>query len=277
MRGASLIFVALAAAACARERAPAQAGAAAPQDVTIIATDYGFQLPAVAVKAGLTRMTLDNQGKELHHIQLIRLTDGKTPADFAQLPPEGPPPAWAVPSGGPNAALPGATSSATLFLEPGTYLVACFIPSADGVPHIAKGMVMAMEVLPAEGSPTATVAAGDIAMSLFDYGFSMSPAPSAGTHTFTVTNQAAQPHEVVLVRLEPGATMAPWADWVKAGAKGPPPGTPFAGLTAMAPGMVEDFTADLPPGTYGLICFVPDATDGQPHLFHGMSTTFTVS
>jgi hypothetical protein len=30
------------------------------------------------------------------------------------------------------------------------------------------------------------------------------------------------------------------------------------------------FTADLEPGSYGLMCFVPDAKDGKPHLVHGM-------
>ena len=36
------------------------------------------------------------------------------------------------------------------------------------------------------------------------------------------------------------------------------------------------FTADLAPGDYGLICFVPDAKDGKPHLMHGMMKQITV-
>lgn len=31
------------------------------------------------------------------------------------------------------------------------------------------------------------------------------------------------------------------------------------------------------PGDYGLICFVPDAKDGKPHLVHGMVKTIKVS
>jgi hypothetical protein len=30
------------------------------------------------------------------------------------------------------------------------------------------------------------------------------------------------------------------------------------------------FTADLTPGEYLLICFLPDAKDGKPHFVHGM-------
>jgi len=278
MRVAPLLLLGLSAVACAKEPAPVTSTPAAAQQVTVTATDFVFQLPTTPVKSGLTQLTLDNAGKELHQAQLFRLTDGKTMADFgAALQAQGPMPTWAVPTGGPNAALPGGTSNATLVLEPGTYAIVCFIPSADGMPHVAKGMVAGLEVQPSD-QPAAALPAGDIQMALADYSFTMTPAPTAGTHTFTVTNQAAQPHEAVLVRLEPGATMDPWTDWVKGGMKGAlPPGTPFGGLTALAPGEVQNFSVDLAPGTYGLICFAPDATDGQPHLLHGMVMQFTVS
>ena len=34
---------------------------------------------------------------------------------------------------------------------------------------------------------------------------------------------------------------------------------------------------DLKPGSYGLLCFVPDAKDGKPHAAHGMMRVFTVT
>jgi hypothetical protein len=114
-------------------------------------------------------------------------------------------------------------------------------------------------------------------MGLTDYGFTMSSPPTAGEHTFVVTNLATQPHDVVVVKMEPGVSMEVWNEWLASGMTTPPPGVPFAGLTAFAPGMVQDFTADFTPGTYGLICFVPDAGDGRPHSFHGMLVTFEVS
>ena len=42
-------------------------------------------------------------------------------------------------------------------------------------------------------------------------------------------------------------------------------------------GAQGSFTADLTPGDYGFICFVPDAKDGKPHLAHGMMRTITVN
>jgi hypothetical protein len=278
MRPVHLLFAPLVALACAREPAPAgSATAAGPQEVTITATDYAYQLPSAPVHAGLTTITLVNAGKELHQIQLVRLTEGKTAADLGlALNADGPLPAWVVLAGGPNGALPGSQANATLILEPGQYAMYCRIPSPDGVPHRVKGMILGMDVLPATGAPAA-LPTGDIQMGLFDYGFSMSQPPAAGVHTVVVTNQASQPHEVVVVRLAPGATMEPWKDWLTGGMKGPPPGAPFAGTTDIAPGQVQDFSVEFTPGTYGLICFVRDASDGKPHVFHGMSTTFTVS
>lgn len=277
MRLLPIVATAIVASACAKDAPPADGTAAlAPQEVTITATDYGYQLPTTPIHAGLTTITLVNKGQELHHMQLVHLTDGKTVADLAaaianhEMPPE-----WAAEAGGPNGALPGSSANATLILEPGLYALYCRIPAPDGVAHLAKGMVIGMEVKPGTG-PVAPLPPGDIQMGIFDYGFSMSPAPGAGLHTFYVTNQAAQPHEVVLVKLEPGATMAPWVDWVEGGFSGPPPGMPFAGITDIDPGAAQSFTATLEPGTYGLICFVPDAGDGAPHVLHGMSSMFTV-
>src|SRR4029078_2361359 len=57
---------------------------------------------------------------------------------------------------------------------------------------------------------------------------------------------------------------------------GPPPGDGLGGITAMIPGATEYFTANLTPGNYVMICFVPDAKDGKPHSDHGMVKEFTV-
>jgi len=262
-------------AACAKEAAP-PAAPPAPQQVTITATDFGYQLPSSPIVAGLTTMTLVNTGKEHHHVTLVQLKDGKTLDDLmAALQAPGMPPEWAVASGGPNAAAPGGEATAMLTLEPGPYALICLIPSPDGVPHVAKGMVIGMEVQPA-GAPAATLPSGDVQLAMDDYSFSLTGLPSAGSHTISVTNRGKEVHEVVVVRLAPDATMEAVLAWMEGGQKGPPPGEPFAGISGMAPGQVQDFTADFTPGTYGIICFVP-APDGKPHFMHGMQMTFTVS
>lgn len=276
MRVAPLAALGILAAACARDSAPPADSTAPPQEVTITASDFAFQLPAAPIHSGLTTIRLVNQGQEIHHVTLIHLTGGKTMADFmAALANPGPPPEWMVAMGGPNGAPPGGEANATLILEPGSYVLACFIPSPDGVPHMAKGMSLGLEVQPAD-APAAAVPAGDIGLTLMEYSFALSQTPTAGTHTFTVTNQGKEAHEVVLVQLAPGVTMDQAVAWFEGGEQGPPPVAPVGGLSGMNPGQVQNFTADLAPGTYGLICFVP-GPDGAPHFAHGMAATFTIS
>src|SRR2546429_48973 len=73
--------LALASAACAVACGRPAPRAAGPSLVTITATDYAFGVPDT-LPAGLTTFRLVNQGKELHHANLVRLGEGKTVADF---------------------------------------------------------------------------------------------------------------------------------------------------------------------------------------------------
>ena len=90
-----------------------------------------------------------------------------------------------------------------------------------------------------------------------------------------VENAADQPHEVVIARLAPGKTVSDLLDWTKR-FDGPLPGEPAGGTTSLAPGAVNFFTADFAPGNYVMLCFVPDESDGRPHLAHGMLSEFRI-
>ena len=119
----------------------------APNVVVVKTSDYGFDAPDT-VHAGLTTLRLvTNPGQEIHQVGLIRIDSGKTPADlFNAMKNPGPLPAWAKEIAGVNPPAPGQTADATLTLEPGNYLLVCFVPSPDGVPHVAKGMSRPMTV-----------------------------------------------------------------------------------------------------------------------------------
>ena len=65
---------------------------------------------------------------------------------------QGPPPPWISFVGGPNAVTPGDTGLATQTLEAGNYVFVCWIPTADGTPHIRKGMMRAMVVKAAQAA-----------------------------------------------------------------------------------------------------------------------------
>lgn len=246
-----------------------------PNVVTFTAVDYSYTGPDT-IPAGVTTFRLENSGKEPHHMSLVKLNDGKTVADLsAAMGPNTPWPSWAVEVGGPNAAEPGETIAATLPVESGNYVFLCFIPSPDGKPHMTKGMMRGLTVIPATG-PAAPEPAADITMALADFSFQLSTPITAGRHTIRFENPAAQAHEAVIVKLNPGATMQ---EWVAAAEKmsGPLPGTLVSGIAGLAPGRHGYATVDFTPGEYGLVCFAPDAKDGKSHFLHGMIQQITVS
>jgi hypothetical protein len=247
-----------------------------PAVVTVHATEFAFAAPK-SVPAGTITFRLVNGGKQLHHVSIIQLLHGKTATDFTDaLKHPGPLPAWAVEVGGPNAAVPGQTSDATMTLEAGQYVLVCFVPSPgkEATPHVMKGMITSLTVTPS--SAASAEPAADVNVRLSDYKFAISKPLTAGRHVIKVTNDAAQTHEVVFVKLAPGKTAAGTAEWVESGMQGPPPGMPLGGVSPIAKGRSNTFTLDLTPGTYGMICFLPDVKDGKPHSTHGMVTQFDV-
>lgn len=271
---ASAALLALASACTTEGDARESAPAARPAHVvTIIATDYAFDAPT-SIPAGPTTLRLVNRGPELHHVQLVRIEEGHTFQELAKMDVEaGPPPAWVRFVGGPNAPVPGAESQATLNLEPGNYAILCFIPSPDGVLHMMKGMARPLTVTP---PPAASIeSTPDARITLRDYSYELSGEIAAGSRTIRVDNQAAQPHELIVVRLAPGKTAQEMAAWIIR-MEGPPPGAPIGGTSFLARGVSNDVTIDFQPGEYAFLCMVPDAADGKPHVMHGMVSQITV-
>ncbi|MGH7646950.1 MAG: hypothetical protein ACREND_02455 [Gemmatimonadaceae bacterium] len=254
--------------------AAAPAAPAAPNVLTITATDYAFDAPA-EVPAGFTTIQVISKGKEIHQAALMRLEQGKTVADLAAaIKHAGPEPTWMIPAGGPNPPMPNGTAESMQYLAPGNYAIVCFVPSPDGIPHIAKGMMRALTVMPVAAA-SAEAPNADATVTLADYSFTASSPLTAGHHVVRVTNAGPQAHEIVLVHLEPGKTGAEFAKWAET-LKGPPPGALLGGVAAIAPGDTVYFPADFTPGSYAFLCFVPDAKDGKPHIAHGMVHDFEI-
>ena len=151
--------------------------------------------------------------------------------------------------------------------DPGQYTVICVIPSPDGKPHLAKGMMRGLVVTP--GSSTAALPAPDLTMTLSDYDFQLSTPLTAGRRVIRIENTAEQPHELVLFKLNAGRTVQDMLDWSMK-VEGPPPGVPLPGISPLSNGISNTVAVDVTPGQYALICFLPDAKDGRPHLAHGM-------
>jgi len=177
--------------------------AAGSNVVNVVAREYQFEMPDT-LPAGPTLFHLTDAGNQLHHVTLVKLEQGKTLADFTNLPP-GPFPAWAVFVGGPNTPMPhGGQDEDVVDLAPGNYVAICVIPATDGKPHMMKGMVKALTVIPS--TEVRTMPASDLILTLTDYAFTFSAPLTAGQHVIQVVNKGTQPHEAVMFRLEEGKT-----------------------------------------------------------------------
>lgn len=248
--------------------------AAPPQNwVTIMAQEFSFDAPDT-LPAGFTRVNLMNHGSEPHHLLFARLDSGHVVGELLEQLGANKVPNWVTWLGGPNAAMPGAMTETVVELTPASYAVLCVIPSADGVPHVAKGMVRQLTVK--AGNTVTTAPTPDVDLTLTDYAFNVDKPITAGQHVIRVQNIAEQPHELVLVKLESGKTIAEFAKWIEK-PTGPPPGAVIGGTTPQSKGIINYVMAKFEPGDYGFICFLPDAKDGKPHLNHGMINQFRVS
>lgn len=131
--------------------APEAASDAVPPeaDVTIDMADFSYSGLEEPLAAGTHIMEIVNTGVEPHEMLLFQLAPGATVEEALmslEAPQDGLPPA--IPAGGMQVLPPGDTGWLVTDLQPGTYLVICFVPSFanEGQPHIALGMMAAFEV-----------------------------------------------------------------------------------------------------------------------------------
>ena len=119
----------------------------------------------------------------------------------------------------------------------------------------------------------------NVAVTARDYAFSGIPSTlEAGESYFELSNGGKEFHELVVVRKKATTTESfdqLLADPAQAFSK-----VDFLGVTFAAPGQTSGITADLTPGDYLAICFIPveaEGENGSPHFLHGMKAEFTVS
>lgn len=250
----------------------AEAATAIPT-VTVTARDFSFDAPET-ITGGRVAVQFRNEGAEDHHAQFVRLNGGVTPEQLlaALQQDESAILQMATLASGPSVTGPGITSETILDLTEGSYLMLCVIPSEDGVPHVAKGMLKPFQVT--GGAQPTQPLRPDGEITLTDFSIRM-PTLKAGEQTLSVTNNGPQPHEVAVIKLSDGATVADAQAFLR-GEGPPPPSTSIGGAQALAQGERAWVQFDLTPGNYVAICFIPDPGTGQPHFALGMATPFTV-
>ncbi len=256
----------------------AASAATSPPEITIVAKDFAFEAPDT-IAGGLVSLKLVNNGTTYHHVQLVRLLDGKTFTDltegFKTMKPGEPPPPWIEDVAGPNAPEPGGESRLIRELTPGNYAMICFVDTPDHIPHLMKGMMKPLTVT-APATQVAALPTSDVTVQATDYDWTMTAPLTAGKHVIRMENLAQQSHELFLVKLDSGKTKDDFLKWGATYA-GAVPGKAMGGTSAQKSGEVAYLPVDLTPGNYLLVCFVPDAKDGKPHLAHGMIKEFAIS
>jgi hypothetical protein len=169
---------------------------------------------------------------------------------------------------------PGETADATVYLEPGVYVLTCAIPSKSQEPQTMRGMSKTLHVVGNRVPPPEFM--GQVHMAMFEYEFVVVQRMRSGPQTFYVVNRGSRVHQVSLVRLNPGATaddmLAAFAPTTAMSL----PGELLGGMAGLEPGGRGMFTAALSRGRYALICLFPNPTAHDSHAAKGMVMNFTV-
>jgi hypothetical protein len=245
--------------------------------VTINGLDYAFESPET-LETGYQTLTFTNTGKELHHLQLARLNEGVTLEQFQAALQEGETAALPLLEfvGGVGLIPPGGTATTTVYLEkPGTYLELCFVANAEGVPHLALGMMKPIEVVVATVTTEAPKA--DLVVDMVDFAFTLPAELPAGEQIWEIVNHGEQIHELVLGKINEGKTLDDVMTYLQSGGEGPDSlFTPLGGGQALSTAHSDFVKFDLTPGEYVTLCFVPDPETGKPHIALGMVSHFTV-
>jgi hypothetical protein len=253
---------------------PAGASAQSPErgaELVVVATDFHFDAPE-QVDAGLVNIRLVNRGREPHHIlvmkinRLVRLSeisDALKANDWS--------PPWLQALGGPESVLPGATSSASLMLEPGRYVIACVVGSPLSHRHrFMEGMIQELAVVsPGRSWYRTALPPAEITVKLNEWNYEVSAPIHAGRRTIRVANFGKREHQLAFVRLLPGRTAAEAMKWVDA-PSGPAPFEVAGGTTGLSPSEAVNVDVDFVPGEYLLLCMLYDPLGRKSHIELGM-------
>ncbi|GAA4307795.1 hypothetical protein GCM10023115_37800 [Pontixanthobacter gangjinensis] len=174
------------------------------------------------------------------------------------------------------------TAESTIYLEPGTYIIECYVKMANGVFHNMQGMAKQIDVVASDDKEAKEPQADYSIRVNNENGIIMDERVSPGKKTFAVKYEGQKVHEnyvmqdVHLVWVDQGADMAKLNNWMNwADPKGlqtpSPEGFKFlGGMQEMKEGKTGYFTAELRPGNYALVSEVPDPQS------KGLLKTFSV-
>lgn len=252
-----------------------------PGIVEVEAGDFYFEAPD-EIPSGWTTFHMENTGQQEHFLVLWPLPEDRIYDEFKEtvlapfhdlLPrydndemsreefmenlgvalPE-----WAFEAfqgaGGPAMTAPGMTAETTVYLEPGEYVIECYVRAPEGQVHNMLGMVAPLTVT-AEESGAAEPQA-DRVIDVYNDRIEIDGLFVAGRHTIQV-NYREQPeglltHDLNLARLDDDSDIdevVAWLDWVD-GMRAPAPVTFLGGVEHMPAGSTGYMKVTLEPGRY---------------------------
>ena len=246
----------------------------------------------LAFTGGMVRIQLDNPTASEHGLWAAKLDDGRTFEDMLGVMMSEEPmdefPTWLSFHGGVTAA-PGGSAAYTIDLPGGTYALVSIAGFESGVPDFARGLVATVEVAAGTGDAVPAPTA-DVRVELVDFSFILDGSLRAGQQMVEVTNSGVEPHEMILLKLGEGVSLADALEMMmmageggeEAGgeemAEGEPPVMPAGGTGPLSAGLTAWFELEFAAGDYGIVCFVSSpAHEGAPHLMLGMAQQISVA
>jgi len=273
--------------------------------IEIITENMEFQAPDT-IPSGWNTWRYSNKSPQPHFILIDDNMDGITVKEFKEelLPPFGEGitklyegkneeafaafgkiPEWSSSTrwlGGVGLISAGKTAETTLKLEPGYYIIECYVKMSNGMFHTNMGMYKELIVSDEPSMMNEPVANFAIDISS-ENGIVFNPPTKAGTYVFSVNYidqkkyENFQGHDINLVKIDENAdiiNLEAWMNWLDLeGLIDPAPQgfTFLGGVNDMPAGNKGYFKAKLEPGKYALISEVPNASSKN------MLKTFVVS
>jgi hypothetical protein len=251
--------------ACGDDEDAGSDGDDAANVLSIAASEYSFDLSGEP-EAGALTIQVENNGKEIHELAMSRLVGDSTIDDVrAALDASGPDEEAdfdgileedAVIDDLGAALFPGASLSISgSGIEPGSYVIMCFVPNAEGEPHFSLGMLNEFSITEGESTDAPE---GDVTYTASDDGLDGPDTLDAGTTVFEMVNDSSINREIQVGKLADGATFEEANAFFAQFEQGPPtaeglagPDNPIEFFSFLFDAEQDRFvTVDLTPGTW---------------------------
>jgi len=247
--------------ACSDDREPVASTHPSRDDAssgafTLIATDAGFEAPD-HMPAGLRHIVYENHGSQIHEAMFVKLAPGMTAREYVAgvkggaLFPEG-----ARDYSGPGLTSPGRKAELWLELDPGAYIIICWMQDhAETIP-VHELTVDDMR----EDDPPPPVP--DVVVKLIDFRVELEGELHAGPQVMRVETVGPSMHEIDVFRLDDGRTLDDLKAWDQNDQEGPAPGRAGTGIVDSHDiRRVVTVREDFDPGRYVLWCTMPMSSD----------------